>query len=214
MTIVSSPREEIGDRCNRPKSGKKDRMCGAYVWRRAQEAGFQSCYGHITWEEWKVVQASPYSYLTTVACWDWAVSDEFKQKINAPGLRDTEAKDLLRAWQRGRCAMCGQHATKLVLDHDHGTDLVRGYLCPSCNILEGHGGTHPELVCAKYRQRNPATILGLTVSYSFRYRSALISLLRARGVDLPNHASGEQIVAALAALLPPSRGVRQLEAGH
>lgn len=43
------------------------------------------------------------------------------------------------AWQRGRCAFCGYEAD-LVVDHDHGTGLIRGSLCHGCNVRES-GGT-------------------------------------------------------------------------
>jgi hypothetical protein len=45
-------------------------------------------------------------------------------------------------WQKGRCAICENEVrvsgTKIFhLDHDHGTDKVRGLLCFSCNRLMG-----------------------------------------------------------------------------
>lgn len=40
--------------------------------------------------------------------------------------------------QNHRCSICGYKAKypeeKLVLDHDHDTLLIRGYLCGKCNI--------------------------------------------------------------------------------
>ena len=43
----------------------------------------------------------------------------------------------MRAWQDGRCALCGFRYGPLVEDHCHTTGLVRGYLCRSCNTTEG-----------------------------------------------------------------------------
>ena len=43
----------------------------------------------------------------------------------------------MRAWQDGRCALCGFRDGPLVEDHCHMTGLVRGYLCRSCNTTEG-----------------------------------------------------------------------------
>lgn len=41
-------------------------------------------------------------------------------------------------WQKGHCAWCGRKAgDRLVLDHCHATGLIRGYLCRSCNSVEG-----------------------------------------------------------------------------
>lgn len=56
--------------------------------------------------------------------------------------------DLLLKEQEGVCAICGsppvlvrnQHSryrASLQLDHDHGSGLVRGLLCPTCNRLLG-----------------------------------------------------------------------------
>jgi hypothetical protein len=36
--------------------------------------------------------------------------------------------------QDGKCAICGTETEKLVLDHDHSTDWVRGLLCSACNM--------------------------------------------------------------------------------
>ncbi|HVK25198.1 MAG TPA: endonuclease VII domain-containing protein [Actinokineospora sp.] len=45
--------------------------------------------------------------------------------------------DQMRRAQGYRCAICGQHEDQLprglFVDHDHGTGLVRGLLCHSCN---------------------------------------------------------------------------------
>lgn len=48
--------------------------------------------------------------------------------------------------QGGHCAMCDQELevgvkkgpTKACVDHDHETGIVRGILCSTCNITEGH----------------------------------------------------------------------------
>jgi len=44
----------------------------------------------------------------------------------------------LLASQGGGCAICSQVAPKMVVDHDHITEKVRGILCHSCNIAIGH----------------------------------------------------------------------------
>jgi|GEM_PF-2741415 len=40
-----------------------------------------------------------------------------------------------------RCAICGKHDDDiergLLVDHSHDTNVVRGFLCPTCNVLIG-----------------------------------------------------------------------------
>lgn len=50
-----------------------------------------------------------------------------------------EARAVLMERQGGRCAGCFQLVAVLQLDHDHDTGLIRGLLCPACNVGEGHG---------------------------------------------------------------------------
>jgi len=62
----------------------------------------------------------------------------------------------------GMCAICGGTGD-LVDDHDHETGLVRGRLCRFCNAKEGHADN--DGIFGKYRERNPASILGISVRY-------------------------------------------------
>jgi hypothetical protein len=62
-----------------------------------------------------------------------------------------EAYNRLVAKQEGRCLIC--HGTpkvysRLMVDHDHKTDKVRGLLCETCNLLLGyaHADDGPELL--------------------------------------------------------------------
>jgi hypothetical protein len=100
------------------------------------------------------------------ACWAWPVADA--DVAAASACDEVAARDLLQRWQRNRCAVCGDPpnvgGTRLVLDHDHQTGLVRGYLCQSCNIREGqYRGDYGVFI--DYRSRPPATLLGITVRY-------------------------------------------------
>lgn len=90
-------------------------------------------------------------------CWSWPIPPEREYAT------EDEARAALSAWQHGRgCAICGDRE-RCVEDHDHATGLVRGKLCRSCNTREGMGhGTAPFV---KYRERNPASILGVKVRY-------------------------------------------------
>ncbi|TBL44261.1 hypothetical protein EYA84_02125 [Verrucosispora sp. SN26_14.1] len=111
------------------------------------------------------------------ACWSWPVRpvaelvdcalggilaglSPFARELILEGRND--GLMAIEQWQQQRCAVCGIHQLgQLVLDHDHITALVRGYLCRSCNVREAHTFGPFEL----YRQRNPATILGVTTVY-------------------------------------------------
>ena len=65
----------------------------------------------------------------------------------------------LRDLQRGRCGMCGERCTDLIVDHDHGSGMVRGLLCVGCNILEGSHRCHaiiPDLCRVWTWRRTPA----------------------------------------------------------
>lgn len=53
------------------------------------------------------------------------------------GMSLAEYNDLVEK-QDGACGICGDIPTKLVVDHDHATDKVRGLLCNHCNLMLGH----------------------------------------------------------------------------
>lgn len=98
------------------------------------------------------------------ACWSWPTERPTENPLTQYGF-DVPLEDdlLIDVWQDGRCAVCGGRK-RLLLDHDHETALIRGLLCCSCNTLEGRG-SDPLGVFAKYRWRNPATILGVITRY-------------------------------------------------
>jgi len=75
----------------------------------------------------------------------------------------------LLAWQAGRCASCGAPPRRLILDHDHETGLIRGFLCGSCNVQEGFGSIHYR----EYRENPPAKLLGLAIPYPKKSGSAM-----------------------------------------
>ena len=103
-------------------------------------------------------------------CWAWPVPP--------PG--EVVTLDDLRAWQFGRCALCGLLA-ELETDHDHDTGLVRGFLCASCNVLDGKPGRRPEVV-RLYRDRPPAAITGARIPYA-RVQTGVVTPLA--GGDAP-----------------------------
>lgn len=56
-----------------------------------------------------------------------------------------------------RCAFCGRTDTRLVIDHDRNSGLIRGLLCVSCNTREGR----LDPAFDEYRKAPPAARLGL-----------------------------------------------------
>lgn len=46
--------------------------------------------------------------------------------------------------QRGCCAICERRGVRLVVDHDHATEEVRGLLCVTCNLALGELMDDPE----------------------------------------------------------------------
>lgn len=95
------------------------------------------------------------------ACWSWPPEPPTVEDSDDDP--ETLAGRVLFGWHDRRCAVCGTRGAALVKDHDHATGLVRGLLCRSCNGLEGHAGDFGPF--AKYRERPPTKILGLTIRY-------------------------------------------------
>lgn len=128
------------------------------------------------------------------ACWEWDASESTLDAVRAEVLEDrarrapadTPEAELHRdldwevfiVWHRHRCAWCDT-VGQLEVDHDHTTKLIRGLLCSGCNFHEGyhcasrtkrartsyHYGA-PSFGADRYRQKNPATLLGLQRNYS------------------------------------------------
>jgi hypothetical protein len=105
-----------------------------------------------------------------VHCWFWPVTDEHQRRTaeivacDDPDEARALGLQLLRDWQDGHCAICAGPDADF-LDHSHETGLVRGRLCKCCNTGEGFAGANPEGVLERYRERNPASILGLEIRY-------------------------------------------------
>lgn len=92
------------------------------------------------------------------ACWEWPISDGVRAA--AAAATDFTGDSVLAEWQAGRCAVCAD--TLEVLDHDHQTGSIRGWLCRSCNNREWRWRTG---VFQEYRERSPAVILGIVARY-------------------------------------------------
>lgn len=111
----------------------------------------------------------------TPSCWYWTVTDEIRGLLRlsevALAERDYAGWALLRGeartlFDQGRCGICGREGGQEVEDHCHATGWVRGRLCRSCNAREGRNPGGEDTVWARYRQRNPYSILGLREPYS------------------------------------------------
>ena len=54
------------------------------------------------------------------------------------GIMSPLSRERLLKKQGESCAICGSLTEKLVLDHDHSTGQVRGFICSRCNIKIGY----------------------------------------------------------------------------
>jgi hypothetical protein len=104
------------------------------------------------------------------ACWSWPIPTVADIELYSRSLPPEVSSLIGRTgllwilFHDERCAICSQDVRgQGVTDHDHGTGMVRGVLCRSCNTLEG---VSPRALFAKYRSRNPASILGYIQCYS------------------------------------------------
>ena len=90
------------------------------------------------------------------ACWSWPIP-----AIIPVFASDDAAGMFVIQWHEWQCAVCGSLHPEAT-DHDHRTGLVRGELCRSCNVREGKSD---DPIFQNYRQRNPASILGIGTLY-------------------------------------------------
>lgn len=150
------------------RGGKPCRSMGPLVW---LPPGFgqltlraPACRSHLRGEElaeWERIKATvelvneEHWSAREPACWSWLPPEPWD-------LLGDDGLSVIAEWQQGRCAVCG-HGGPAVCDHDHQTGYVRGYLCRSCNTREAFAGRDGAYL--KYRERNPASILGIQVMY-------------------------------------------------
>lgn len=69
---------------------------------------------------------------------------------------DANIYDVLWRHQQGRCRICDTKTDKLVVDHCHATNKVRGLLCQNCNMALGKFGDSISTLCAAIRYLHSA----------------------------------------------------------
>lgn len=89
--------------------------------------------------------------------------------INYYNFKIKDFNDLFEK-QDGKCAICGMHQNdlpyRLRVDHNHETNIVRGLLCTSCNIVLGHhGDERSELGKHIKKYKAKITILKRAIEY-------------------------------------------------
>ena len=177
--LLTGIREQV--RCGRPtRSGT---ACGQLKARLLVSCRVHATLGERTAAEVERVRLTAvvddWSNSLAPACHAWPVTDDDRRLVAAlPRLPDDELRearlvhDLIADWQDERCAVCGGSGDhSLVLDHDHVTALVRGYLCRSCNTTEPHADWGD---FTKYRARPPAVLLGVTARYEHPWYGRLV----------------------------------------
>lgn len=147
--------------CGRPTS--RGTLCPRS--RNAMSARFRehvftspACKSHLTAEEHAQRQSildmeEAAQMVAEPACWSWPIPEG--DYTDAP-------ERLLSGFQQGRCAICGEESEGLVEDHDHYSGFTRAWLCRGCNTMEGI--SHMPIF-DKYRDRHPASILGIELIY-------------------------------------------------
>lgn len=82
----------------------------------------------------------PFEYVSGTKCKAHASRAAHNTRLKAVYDIDRATYELLLAYQGGRCYICRKqaHATRLAVDHDHRTNVVRGLLCANdewgCNV--------------------------------------------------------------------------------
>ena len=59
----------------------------------------------------------------------------------------TEDYEMMRKYQQDKCAICNKELKdKLLVDHNHITEEVRGLLCNDCNCVLGYAKDNPDIL--------------------------------------------------------------------
>lgn len=80
---------------------------------------------------------------------DYRIRHAHRDRLHRKYRLTVEVFDAMVAAQNGVCAICSQPCathSRLSVDHDHSTGLVRALLCRRCNSGLGHFGDNPRLL--------------------------------------------------------------------
>ena len=140
-------------RTNKMKSSKICNICGQDkllvkdLWGKNPSSpdGFRSqckkCYNKKTRQRFRQKRLDP-KYRELEARRRNTPANKHKKNIKnlqrLYGITETQFQDLMNR-QKGTCAICSKDFSELkkraCVDHNHNTNLVRGLLCPTCNLL-------------------------------------------------------------------------------
>ena len=72
--------------------------------------------------------------------WRCQTSERYQDRLRKYGV-SPDSFDSLYEQAQGSCQICGRYVgPSLNVDHDHKTGMVRGLLCPECNLGLGNFG--------------------------------------------------------------------------
>lgn len=74
----------------------------------------------------------------------------------------------IKASQNNECKICSKTDCKLLVDHCHTTNIIRGLLCHNCNVALGHLRDKPGVIgrCIEYLQESREyTVSGVKIKF-------------------------------------------------
>jgi hypothetical protein len=145
-------------------------VIGDIVYRRAMNPDHRESFGGGYWNPNVRPVGHPWCHTQDVNHMSISLTREVYQHYD----HDVAGLIVLADWQGNMCAVCG-HKRKLIKEHDHDTDLIRGLVCPSCNARESYSKNYSsaiedfpdsDLTIRRYLRMPPTRMLGLMVHYS------------------------------------------------
>lgn len=102
------------------------------AWRRANKGKVAECKRRYYMNNWEAIRQHRKAYMATRQ----VEAAEYRRRWNLAKRYGITMEQYADLWDRqGRaCGLCGKQGTRTVVDHDHATNVVRGILCPGCNV--------------------------------------------------------------------------------